>query len=279
MMGNQSVDEDYIVFADPNVEAICAAHWGKKGKLTYKQAAKVTSLGTVFRANTTITSFDELQYFTGLASLGSGDNYVNGTFYGCTALASVVIPSSVTRIRGYSFYGCTALTTVGSLGNITNIGASAFYNCTHLTTVVSLANLVTVGGSAFWKCSAWNDELNCPNLTGSILSNTFRATKITKVLNLGRITSIAGYGFATCNSMTELHLPATLTSTSTASVGTSNSSTTAMLTVYSYNTTPPTYGRSCFTPSKVSAVYVPSESVSSYKTTWSALSSKIQAMP
>lgn len=278
-MGNQSVDENYIVFADANVEAICAANWGKKGKLTYKQAAKVTSLGTVFRANTTITSFDELQYFTGLTSIGSANNSANGAFNGCTALASVVIPSSVTSIRGYSFYGCTALTTVGSLGNITSIGASAFYNCTHLTTVVSLANLVTVGGNAFWKCSAWNDELNCPNLTGSIPSNAFRGTKLTKVLNLGRITSIGGYGFATCDSMTEIHLPATLTSTSTASVGSSNSPTTAMLTVYSYNTTPPTYGRSCFRAAKVSVVYVPSESVSSYKTKWSELSSKIQAMP
>lgn len=273
MMG-QSVDEDYIVFADPNVEAICAANWGKKGKLTYKQAAKVKSIGTVFRANTAITSFDELQYFTGLTSIGSADTSANGTFYGCTALASVVIPSSVTRIRGYSFYGCTALTTVGSLGNITNIGAAAFQNCTHLTTVVSLASLVTVGGSAFRKCSAWNDELSCPNLTGSVANDTFRETKLAKVLNLGRITSIGAYGFNACNSMTEIHLPATLTSTATASISTST-----MLTVYSYNTTPPTYGRSCFNASKVSVVYVPSESVSSYQTTWSALSDKIQAMP
>ena len=278
MMGNQGIDDDYIVFADANVEAICAANWGKKGKLTYKQAAKVTSLGTVFRANTTIASFDELQYFTGLTSIGSADTSANGAFNGCTALASVVIPSSVTRIRGYSFYGCTALTTVGSLGNITYVGAAAFQNCTHLTTVVSLANLVTVGGSAFWGCSAWNDELNCPNLTGSIPSNAFRGTKLTKVLNLGSITSISSYVFATCNSMTEIHLPATLTSTATASVGTSNSSTTAMLTVYSYNTTPPIYGRECFRAAKVSAVYVPSESVSDYQTKWSALSSKIQAM-
>lgn len=278
-MGNQGIDDDYIVFADANVEAICAANWGKKGKLTYKQAAKVKSLGTVFRANTAITSFDELQYFTGLTSIGSADTSANGTFYGCTALVSVVIPSSVTRIRGYSFNGCAALTTVGSLGNITYIGVAAFQNCTHLTTVVSLASLVTVGNNAFWNCSVLNDVLNCPNLSGSVGTNAFRNTKITKVLNLGRITSIGAYGFATCNSMTEIHLPATLTSTATASVGSSNSSTTAMLTVYSYNTTPPTYGRSCFRPAKVSAVYVPPESVSSYQTTWSALSSKIQAMP
>ena len=266
--------EEYIIFADPVVEQICANQWGDGIGLKPSQAARVTSIGTVFRANTAITSFDELQYFTGLTSIGSTDTSANdGAFYGCTALASVVIPSSVTRIRGYSFYGCTALTTVGSLGNITYIGASAFYNCTHLTTVVSLANLVTVGGSAFWKCSAWNDELNCPNLTGSVANNTLRETKLTKVLNLGRITSIGAYGFNACNSMTEIHLPATLTSTATASISTST-----MLTVYSYSTTAPTYGRSCFNTSKVSVVYVPSESVSDYQTKWSALSDKIQAM-
>lgn len=59
----------------------------------------------------------------------------------------------------------------------------------------------------------------------------------------------------------------------------SSTANTAMAVVYAPKTTPPSYGASCFRPAKVSAVYVPSESVSSYKSSWSALSSKIQANP
>ena len=60
-----------ITFADTNVKAICVAHWDTSGdgNLSYDEAAVVTSIGTVFKGNTTITKFNELQYFTSLTSL------------------------------------------------------------------------------------------------------------------------------------------------------------------------------------------------------------------
>lgn len=61
-----------IDFADPNVEALCVANWDTNhdGKLSRAEAAVVTDLGEVFKENREITSFDELQYFTGLRNLG-----------------------------------------------------------------------------------------------------------------------------------------------------------------------------------------------------------------
>ena len=254
-MANQGIDDDYIVFADANVEAICAANWGKNGKLTYKQAAKVTSLGTVFRANTTITSFDELQYFTGLTELGVSTNAsADAIFYGCTALTSVVVPSTVTKLRGYCFYGCTNLTSIGSIQQITYIGTNAFYNCSKLQFVV-----------------------DCPNLT-YLGSSSLRQSGVTKITDLGSITAINNYTCSACTKLTEAHIPDTVASIGQSGFEVSNSSATPMLTVYSYRDTPPSYGRSCFRAAKVSVVYVPSTSVSSYQSTWSALSSKIQAM-
>ncbi len=60
-----------MTFADANVKALCVANWdtNSNGELSEEEAAAVTNLGTVFQGNTTITSFDELQYFTGLSDI------------------------------------------------------------------------------------------------------------------------------------------------------------------------------------------------------------------
>lgn len=64
--------------------------------MTYAQAAAVTTLGQNFRSKSLITSFDELNYFTNVRSLGE-----------------------------YAFSGCSALRSVG-LANITSAGRAAF---------------------------------------------------------------------------------------------------------------------------------------------------------
>ena len=72
---------DPIAFADANVKALCIANWDTNGdsELSEIEASAVTSLGTVFRSNSSITSFDELQYFTKLSSI---DDVV---FIGCSS--------------------------------------------------------------------------------------------------------------------------------------------------------------------------------------------------
>ena len=84
---------DPIEFADSAVEAICLANWDVNGdgKLGYDEAEVVTSLGDAFKGDSTITSFDELQYFTGLTSIGSFENCIN--------LKSIVLPDSITNVN------------------------------------------------------------------------------------------------------------------------------------------------------------------------------------
>ena len=53
-------DGKYIRFADKEVEKICAANWGDGTGITTTQAAVVSSIGTVFRGNSQIISFNEL---------------------------------------------------------------------------------------------------------------------------------------------------------------------------------------------------------------------------
>lgn len=98
----QIVEGEILSFLDANVKTLCVQNWDTDddGELSGEEAAAVTDLGMVFRGNTTITSFDELKYFTGLASIG------NNAFEGCNALSSITIPNSVSVIGENSFYRC-----------------------------------------------------------------------------------------------------------------------------------------------------------------------------
>lgn len=132
-----------ISFADANVKAICVAQdrgWDTNGdgELSYTEAAAITTIPYgVFSNNTTITSFDEFQYFTGVTSLGydsdsdEGMDYY-GAFYHCTALQSIVLPSSLTDISFGAFRECSNLEAITIPATVTRIGQVAFLDCTKL---------------------------------------------------------------------------------------------------------------------------------------------------
>ena len=130
-----------IPFADANVKALCVANWDTDGdgELSYAEAAAVTDLGEVFKNYSTHTSFDELQYFTGLTSIGERAFYRGG-------FTSVVLPNTVTAIGNYAFYagGLSAITFSASL---TSIGWGAFSGCPLLS--ISLPASVTNIDGAF----------------------------------------------------------------------------------------------------------------------------------
>lgn len=111
-VSGRTVPDNYVIpFDDSTVKNICVTNWGGNvvaGEITYGEAKQVTSLGSVFKNNSTIRKFNELAYFHGLTSL------VNGEFVGCTSLMDIVIPSNVTRIGttisgNWTFSGCTSL--------------------------------------------------------------------------------------------------------------------------------------------------------------------------
>lgn len=147
--------DENIRFKDAKVKEIVVRYFdtGKDGELSYKEAAAVRSFFvdkaltraegeqvSVF-AGTGITSFDEIQYFTGLTKIEAG------TFEGCTALTSVTIPE-----------------------NTTEIGANAFKGCTNLQSIIVLAPTPpTIGVDAF------ADTNNCPILVPAGTTDAYTA--------------------------------------------------------------------------------------------------------
>ncbi len=165
-----------IVFADTQVKALCVANWDtdQDGEISYAEADAVTDLGDVFQGNEYITSFDELQYFTGLTSLYYHVGFASGTFNGCDNLTSVVIPNSVTIIGDGAFSGCTSLLSVEIPNSVVSIFEGAFSHCASLTSIALPNSVIFIGESAF---------RGCDNLNSIVLSET--------------LTSIGAYAFAT----------------------------------------------------------------------------------
>ena len=56
----------------------------------------------------------------------TGGNILNGAFYNCTSLTSIVIGNSVKSIRFEAFYGCSSLTSVTIGNSVTSIRDRAF---------------------------------------------------------------------------------------------------------------------------------------------------------
>ena len=96
-----------INFADAEAKRICVTYWDtdNDGELSEAEAAAATTIGNVFQQSS-MTSFNELRYFTGLTSIGGM------AFAQCQQLTSLVIPRNVKTVGGGLFYYCDALTSV-----------------------------------------------------------------------------------------------------------------------------------------------------------------------
>ena len=210
----------YIQFADPQVPAILNSHGvGSNGTVTYEQAELVTDIGTWFR-NTGITSFDELQYFTGLTSIQSN------AFSGCDELTSIVIPENVSTIGNNVFSGCSGLASITV--DVNNQVYDSRNNCNAI--IQTSTNTLIVG---------------CKNTT---IPNT--------------VTSISANAFYGCSGMTSITIPNSVTTIGNGAFY----GCTGMEGYYFDSTTPPTIGTDVFASDSGCYIFVPTESVTAYKT-------------
>ena len=205
----------YIPFADSNVEAVLLAKGVGDGLgITYKDAAKVTSISTWFKGNADITAFSEFVNFSGITQL------LTNAFNGCTSLAEVSLPASLTSIGENAFYQCSEMKKILNLENtqVTELGASAFQGCTKLTsTGINLSNIKTFSKRCFWNTSL-DGNLALPSAEGDIGNLAFANTAISTISDLGKTTSISKYiswyssfgAFRQCSNLKYVILPDTL---------------------------------------------------------------------
>ena len=309
--------KEYIKFEDPEVERICVENWSSDGVgLTYEDAERVTDISTKFRDNTTITQFNEFQYFTNIKRIP------NNAFSGCTGLSSIVLNDTIEDIGESSFNNTSSLAidinlpnlkilsfkafynsgiiSVTNLGNIRGISSNCFANCKNLLTVnlpnscttignngfascsslnyINLhENITSIGESAFADCKSLSININFPNLI-TISHRAFDSADVKKIEDLGQIQTFGGNNcFNNNKNLYLVILPSTLTSLNSGTFMRCSS----LQTVILNSITPPTYNRSFnIFPLELQYIYVPDESVDIYKTeeTYSNLYNKIRPL-
>ena len=225
-----------IVFADSEVKRLCVENWGSNGEITYNQAAAVTDIGTVFSGNVAITSFDELQYFTGLQEIS------RSAFKSCYILTSITIPNSITTIDTEALASCSSLTSVTIPDGVTTIGHSAFASCLRLKSITIPDSVTTIGGFAFYNCQNIT-SITIPNGVTTIGSSLFsNCPSLTSVTIPNSVTTIGEGAFASCSSLTSVTIPDNVT-TIGANVFNRCSGLTS---ITSYAVTAPTIGNKTF---------------------------------
>ncbi len=144
-----------------------------------------------------------------------------GAFWGCTALTSIVLPSTCTTLDSWAFNECSNLKSI-NLQNVITLKSYAFQNCTSLDIDISddLSNVESIETTTFINCTSLKGDLSLPSLT-YIGGESFKnCTGITSISNLGSITdldSIAHNGqafgpFVNCTGLISVVLPSTLAS-------------------------------------------------------------------
>lgn len=192
-----------ISFADSKVKKICLQNWDSdgNGELDYSEAASVTSIdqNSGFRG-TSISTFNELQYFTSLTTIG------NDAFNNCTSLKAITLPENTFAIGDRAFMNCSKLA-ADMTCELIEIGTNAFENCQKITGTITLTGIETIPRSAFHYCSSLTNIV-LPQSLKTISDDAFSGcSRITEFNLPSGLEYIGSYAFTDCRSITSLNIP------------------------------------------------------------------------
>lgn len=172
MGGGGTPAPQYLITKDSNAPllAVCYAQgWcASPDYMTYEEAALVTSFpASLFRFNTQITHFEEIEYF-GVTTIG---NYCFQSASKLTVLGNM--PYLTSAGQG-CFRQMTALTSIGTFPNLMTLPGEMFFSTTNLPYVVlTQASVPTIGGSSCFPANS------CPIYVPDEMYDTYQAVNDT----------------------------------------------------------------------------------------------------
>lgn len=190
-VGKPTLSGEYVSFNDKIVKRICVNHWDfdEDGEINTEELELITDLGTAFRKSS-IKTFDELQLFTGLTSIGAH------AFEGANSLTSITIPETVKSI-GTDAFKATNLSSIVIPKNVYNIYSGAFSE----TPITS----ITIS-----KDNKWYDSRNNCNAIIETSSNKLIVGCQNTVIP-DDILVIGNKAFSGCSKLKSIILPESLT--------------------------------------------------------------------
>lgn len=162
--------------------------------------------------------------------------------------------NGVTKIRDHAFDNTSGYTSITIPPSVTNFGDYAFYRASTLNSVtIDYASNATLKGYQFFGSPM--TSLTIGSNPTSIGSSMFQqCTKLSTIIIPSNISSIQGFAFFQCSGLTSITVE---------------------------SATPPTLESLAFNDTNDCPIYVPSESVDTFKAAsgWSNYASRIQAIP
>lgn len=212
-----NADKLYMRFADPEVLKVLLANMsglpeGATG-ITTEQAAAVTSIGTWFKGNTTIQTFNELSSFIGINRIG-GTSDSTAAFSECTGLEEISIPESVTALGPQAFYKCENLKKIDWHGdNISSIGERCFIDCVSLLKDVVLPKITSIPVRAFNDSGITSfSAINATTLASAQGGyGVFHNCTNLKSVDIPKVQSIGTSCFQNCTSLETVNIQSAVT--------------------------------------------------------------------
>lgn len=180
-LANIAIGDEMLLSSEPEVVimtsetnaaamAVCYAQgWAAHADyMTQKEAAAVTSIGSVFYGNTSLVSFNEFQYFTGISGL-------NSNAFRDTPLSSIILPNSLIHMDGsYLFRQCTNLSYLEVPEGVISITGNLWIYNSHIvrltlpsTLTKANATLMTNASNSNYKCTVICKAVSPPTLSGA----------------------------------------------------------------------------------------------------------------
>ena len=234
--------------------------------ITKDDAARVTTIGTWFKGNTEITSFNELELFVRVTSLDAE------AFSGCTNLNDVslknILSIGVDALKKTNIHYVDA-------PYLTNINRYAFTETHALVSVeIPLCTQILQGG--FYQSNL--QSIECDNVK-KIELDGLKGTGI-RELSLPKVNTIGGDAVNLCSSLVKVDIGDSITSIGNFAFGHDPSLDTVIIRAV----TPPAAGRLIFEDTGIDSgsgyIYVPDASIEAYKTAanWSTYASRIKGI-
>lgn len=131
-------------------------------------------------------------------------------FYGCTALTTVVLPSSLEEMTEYTFYQCTNLKTVSldtANSKLTKIGQYSFVDCEKLTGFDIPSSLKELEEGVFFRCSSLK-KIIIPDTVEKIDRSAFyECTNVTEIKIPGTVKEASDIALVGCEKVITAELP------------------------------------------------------------------------
>lgn len=127
------------------------------------------------------------------------------TFYNCTNLKKITIPTSVSRMGNQVFYGCTSLEKVTIGSNVSTIGMSSFYNCSSLSEITLPEKLKVISSNLLDGTSI--EQIIIPSATETISTAAFqKCSKLKKVIIGKSVKEIHPWAFNLSNNINAVEI-------------------------------------------------------------------------